>query len=112
MPRETETLPFTERPRLIEGTVGLVSTVPDYLRFCQMLLNRGELGGVRLIKPETAALMTTNGLSAEIMKVRGGAMGWALGNAVEGRFTAILLSLIGTALGFYYGRKYVKDLFG
>jgi hypothetical protein len=41
-----------------------------------------------------------------------GTLGWALGKAVEGRFTAILLSLIGTALGFYYGRKYVKELLG
>ena len=78
--RETETVPFTERPQLIEGTVGLVSTVPDYLRFCQMLLNRGELDGVRLLKPETVNLMTSNGLGAGIMKLRGGSMGWALGN--------------------------------
>jgi hypothetical protein len=41
-----------------------------------------------------------------------GTVGWALGKAVEGRFTAILLSMIGTALGFYYGRKYVKELLG
>jgi CubicO group peptidase (beta-lactamase class C family) len=79
-PRETESLPFTERPQLIEGTVGLVSTVPDYLRFCQMLLNRGELGGVRILKPESVDAMTTNGLSAAIMQARGGPMGWALGN--------------------------------
>ena len=32
---ETETLPFTERPTLIEGAVGLLSTVPDYLRFAR-----------------------------------------------------------------------------
>ena len=37
-----KTLPFTERPTLIEGAVGLLSTVPDYLRFCQMLLNKGR----------------------------------------------------------------------
>jgi CubicO group peptidase (beta-lactamase class C family) len=79
-PRETETLPFTERPQLIEGTVGLVSSVPDYLRFCQMLLNRGELGGVRVLEPETVDAMTSNGLSPEIMALRGGVMGWALGN--------------------------------
>ena len=41
--------PFTERPTLLEGAVGLVSTVPDYLRFSQMLLNRGELNGIRLL---------------------------------------------------------------
>ena len=43
-------VPFTERPALIEGAVGLVSTAPDFLRFCQMLLNKGELDGVRLLK--------------------------------------------------------------
>ena len=39
-------------PALIEGAVGLVSTVPDYLRFAQMLLNKGELDGVRLLRAE------------------------------------------------------------
>ena len=34
----------------------------------------------------------------------------ALGYKIEGRFTAILLSLLGTALGFYYGRKYIKNV--
>jgi CubicO group peptidase (beta-lactamase class C family) len=76
----TETVPFTERPALIEGAVGLVSTVPDYLRFSQMLLNGGELDGVRLLQPETAANMTRNGLPDEILKLRGGSMGWGLAN--------------------------------
>ena len=80
MPRETEALPFTERPQLIEGTVGLVSTVPDYLRFCQMLLNRGELDGARILQPATLDRMTANGLSDAIMTVRGGVMGWGLAN--------------------------------
>jgi CubicO group peptidase (beta-lactamase class C family) len=42
------------------GGAGLVSTVSDYARFLQMLLNRGELGGVRVLKPETVDLMTRN----------------------------------------------------
>ena len=41
-----------------------------------------------------------------------GAMGWSAGKAIEGRFTAYLLSLLGTTLGFYYGRKYIKELLG
>jgi CubicO group peptidase (beta-lactamase class C family) len=57
--------------------VGLVSTVPDYLRFSQMLLNRGELGGVRLLKPDTVDRMTTNGLPPQILAARRGT-GWAL----------------------------------
>jgi hypothetical protein len=41
-----------------------------------------------------------------------GTLGYHLGKAIEGRFTAILLSLIGSVLGFYYGRKYMKELLG
>jgi CubicO group peptidase (beta-lactamase class C family) len=72
--------PFTERPALLEGAVGLVSTVPDYLRFCQMLLNRGELNGARLLRAETVDTMTANGLSDAVLRLRGGKHGWGLGN--------------------------------
>ena len=71
-PIETETLPFTERPTLIEGAVGLLSTVPDYLRFSQMLLNKGELDGVRMLSAKTVETMTRNGLSDAVQKTRGG----------------------------------------
>jgi CubicO group peptidase (beta-lactamase class C family) len=77
---EIEELPFTERPALIEGAVGLVSTVPDYLRFSQMLLNKGELDGVRILDATTVETMTSNGLPAEVQKTRGVAMGWGLAN--------------------------------
>jgi CubicO group peptidase (beta-lactamase class C family) len=77
---ETETVPFTERPTLIEGAVGLLSTVPDYLRFAQMLLNKGELDGVRLLQPKTVETIIANGLSESIQKARGGSMGWGLAN--------------------------------
>jgi len=79
-PVEIETLPFTERPALIEGAVGLVSTVPDYLRFCQMLLNKGELAGARILTARTVESMTTNGLSPAIQAARGGSFGWGLAN--------------------------------
>ncbi len=42
------------------GGAGLVSTLGDYFRFCQMLLNRGELDGVRVLKPETVDRITQN----------------------------------------------------
>jgi len=44
------------------GGGGLVSTTGDYLRFTQMLLNKGELEGVRLLGRKTIELMTTNNL--------------------------------------------------
>jgi CubicO group peptidase (beta-lactamase class C family) len=77
---QIETVPFTERPALIEGAVGLVSTVPDFLRFSQMLLNKGTLDGVRVLKPETVAQMTGNGLEPAVLQARGGSMGWGLAN--------------------------------
>jgi len=42
------------------GGAGLVSTARDYARFAQMLLNGGELDGVRLLSPKTIELMTTS----------------------------------------------------
>jgi CubicO group peptidase (beta-lactamase class C family) len=47
---------------------GLVSTVPDYARFCQMMLNGGVLDGKRIISPRTVELMTANHLDTTIDK--------------------------------------------
>ncbi len=46
----------------ISGAGGIVSTAADYYRFCRMLLNRGELDGVRILGPRTLELMTLNHL--------------------------------------------------
>ncbi len=80
VPVDIEAVPFTERPALLEGAVGLVSTVPDFLRFSQMLLDGGALGGVRVLKAETVARITANGLPAAVQAARGGTMGWGLAN--------------------------------
>jgi len=45
------------------GGAGLLSTARDYARFLQMMLNQGELDGVRLLSPKTVELMTVNHLS-------------------------------------------------
>jgi CubicO group peptidase (beta-lactamase class C family) len=44
------------------GSGGMVSTAADYARFCQFLLNGGELDGVRLVSRKTVELMTANHL--------------------------------------------------
>jgi CubicO group peptidase (beta-lactamase class C family) len=46
--------------RSFSGGAGLLSTARDYSRFLQMLLNGGELDGVRILSPKTVELMTTN----------------------------------------------------
>ncbi|MEQ8515291.1 MAG: serine hydrolase [Chromatocurvus sp.] len=63
-PRLTE--PFTEGGYFASGGAGLVSSTSDYLRFSQMLLNGGELDGVRLLSPHTVAHMRRNHLSSDI----------------------------------------------
>ena len=79
-PIEMEEIPVTVRPALLEGAVGLVSTVPDFLRFTLMLANRGEFAGVRILAESTVASMTRNGLADEILRNRRGGTGWALAN--------------------------------
>lgn len=54
--------PTNPRLKMLGGGSGLVSTAMDYARFAQMLLNGGELDGVRLLSPRTVALMTTDHL--------------------------------------------------
>src|SRR5215469_3033673 len=76
-----------KRQAFFSGGGGIVSTVPDFLRFCQMLLNGGELDGVRILKAETVRRMTTDSLPPDIRfaEVEGLAMGpqigatWGLG---------------------------------
>ena len=66
---ELRAMPFgdyLQAPKLLSGGGGLVSTTMDYLRFCQMLLNRGELDGVRVLQAETVDLMLTNQLPEAI----------------------------------------------
>jgi CubicO group peptidase (beta-lactamase class C family) len=48
--------------RIFSGGGGLYSTASDFARFCQMILNGGELDGVRLLSRKTVELMTTNSI--------------------------------------------------
>ncbi|HEY7885629.1 MAG TPA: serine hydrolase domain-containing protein [Cellvibrionaceae bacterium] len=51
---------------LRRGGSGLTSTLDDYMRFARMLNNGGELDGVRILQPETLALMTTDALGENV----------------------------------------------
>jgi CubicO group peptidase (beta-lactamase class C family) len=54
----------TARPGILSGGGGMLSTAGDYARFCQMLLNGGELGGVRILSRKTVELMTSDQIPA------------------------------------------------
>jgi len=72
---------YFAQPKFESGGGGLLSTARDYLRFSQMMLNGGELDGVRILSPKTVALMTTNHLGDLPMGFarRGGGFGLGFG---------------------------------
>lgn len=64
------------------GAGGLVSTVSDYVRFQQMMLNGGELEGVRILGRKTVELMTTNHIGDLPIWLTGPGYGFGLGYSV------------------------------
>jgi CubicO group peptidase (beta-lactamase class C family) len=77
--------PLQDSSRYFSGGAGLVSTAGDYARFLQMLLNGGELDGVRLLQRSTVELMTspqTGDLDVWI-KAHGDAFGLGFGVVTE-----------------------------
>jgi CubicO group peptidase (beta-lactamase class C family) len=77
---------ITVKPTLFLGGQGLCSTADDYARFCQMLLNRGELDGKRVLKSETVDLMFQDHLAVNATKYgqSGPGQKYGLGGAVDG----------------------------
>lgn len=78
---------YNTKPNLLSGGGGLVSTAADYVRFAQMLLNGGELDGVRILRPETVELMRTNRLAEDMIPISiatwtGDGYGFGLGFSV------------------------------
>ena len=61
------------------GGGGLYSTAGDYLRFMQMLLNGGELGGARLLSPRSVEMMRTNHLLPKPLSTRPPGRGFSFG---------------------------------
>ena len=72
---------YLEPPTLFSGGGGLVSTAYDYLRFCQMLLNKGQYDGKRLLSRKTVQLMTSDNLGN--IPGMGPGSGFGLGFAVS-----------------------------
>jgi CubicO group peptidase (beta-lactamase class C family) len=72
---------YLEPPTLLSGGGGLVSTAYDYLRFCQMLLNKGQYDGKRLLSRKTVQLMSSDNLGTIPGMGPGG--GFGLGFAVS-----------------------------
>jgi CubicO group peptidase (beta-lactamase class C family) len=103
----TDTTFFDPRrpQRWQSGGGGMVGTVMDYARFCQMLLNGGVLDGKRLLSPKTVAYMTSDHLDTSVspgqLYLPGGGFGFGLGFAV--RKDAGVANVQGTVGEFNWG---------
>jgi len=94
---------YTKPVKVLSGGGGLISSTPDYLRFMQMLLNEGELDGVRILKRKTVAAMLRNQLPGEAVPINTSAndpirlVGFGLGIAVVVDVENLSLGPAGTA---------------
>lgn len=70
---------YTPEGKMLSGGGGLLSTVSDYVRFAQMLLNGGQLDGRRVLKRETVALMMKDQLPPGLTPIPGPAADWPPG---------------------------------
>jgi CubicO group peptidase (beta-lactamase class C family) len=65
-------------PAGASGGGGLFSTAMDYARFCEMMLQGGQLNGVRLIAPRTVEMMRTNHVNPDALKTMQPGTGWGM----------------------------------
>jgi CubicO group peptidase (beta-lactamase class C family) len=73
---------YTKPPAMESGGGGLVSTTADYGRFAQMILNKGELDGARILSPAAVELMGTNVIADSVLVNSNGTSGSRFNNAV------------------------------
>lgn len=69
-------------PTAPSGGGGLVGTTMDYARFAQMIANKGELDGVRILSPASVELMGTNAIPRNVLVNSNGTSGLRFNEAV------------------------------
>jgi uncharacterized protein YbbC (DUF1343 family)/CubicO group peptidase (beta-lactamase class C family) len=74
--------PRARRMAGVAGHAGLFTTAADLARYARMMLNLGELDGVRIFKPETVKLMTSVQTPANVTGRRG--LGWDIDTGYSG----------------------------
>lgn len=88
------------------GTHGLFSTASDYMKFCQMMLNKGELNGKRILSSKTIDIMTMNQIG-DLRHAKGAGFGFGFGVIVDLAETKSL----GSVGQYYWGGAYCTYFF-
>lgn len=79
MQRGTPNNPICRRTGGVHGHAGMFTTAADLARYCRMILNQGELDGVRFLQPETVRLMTSVQSPSAVDSLRG--LGWDINSS-------------------------------
>lgn len=95
---------FTKEPPMDSGGGGTVSTIDDYARFCQMILNGGELNGVRILAPATVALMQADHIEDSVTPGHPDEYGPPIGTDALGFGLDFAISLDPAKLGSLQGK--------
>lgn len=95
---------FTKQPPMDSGGGGTVSTIDDYARFCQMILNGGELNGVRILAPATVALMQADHIEDSVTPGHPDEYGPPIGTDALGFGLDFAISLDPAKLGSLQGK--------
>ncbi len=98
------------RPPITRGGGGMSGTIGDYARFLQMLLNEGELDGVRVLRAETVRQMTQNA-TGNMPTLRGPGWGFTLGFGIVTDLAAAKTRLPAGSYGWggIYGTQFWID---
>lgn len=118
--RQDETPAWLDTKTLFSGGGGLYSTTSDYMRFAQMLLNRGELDGQRILGTRTVELMASNHVGDLYGPAANRAEGLGFGLTVEVVLDPVLANTRrgkgsfswGGAFGTYFWVDPINDLVG
>jgi len=115
---------FTKVPPMDSGGGGSVSTANDYSRFCQMILNGGELDGARIISQASVAMLESNQLESSVVAIPsernpdpigGDTIGFSLNMGLQKKVTKLGAGLHsiwwGGAAGTWFWIDPTNDLF-
>jgi CubicO group peptidase (beta-lactamase class C family) len=110
---------WLNKPNLLSGGGGLVSTALDYHRFCQMCANGGELDGARILGRKTLELMTMNHLPGKsnlstlsrsmFSETQNAGAGFGLGFAVTDDLARAMM--LGSVGEYYWGGIFSTSFF-
>jgi CubicO group peptidase (beta-lactamase class C family) len=95
--------PYRGPHTYFSGGGGLCSTAEDYYRFCQMMLNKGELDGVRILSRKSVELMTQDQVHGKAGNMGGYGLGFGITSNPE------QLTELGSIGAFYWGGFYFTE---